>query len=277
MTKPIQPESVEPCPFCGSEDCAAEGIISWAVDCRECLARGPFADTEAEAITAWNTRIASTTPTDEADFQSGVDLWMDACFGEPIKSDQLERADRFTEEALELVQTMPGFTAERAHALVDYVFGRPVGERGQEVGGVMVCLAALCNTVGLSVNAEADRELARIWTKVEAIRAKQKAKPTGSALPIALSTPTDATAVEDEREWRPIETFAEPTALSSGCGVLVADEDGTVGEAYFRNFDDSDNGWWWANTSWGDYPEPTRPAPTHWQPLPMPPRTPREG
>lgn len=118
------------------------------------------------------------------DFQNGVDRWMDACFGEPIKSDHLERADRLTEEALELVQTVPGFTADRAHALVDYVFGRPVGERGQEVGGTIVCLAALCNTFGLSIQAEADRELARIWTKVEQIRAKQAAKPTGSALPI---------------------------------------------------------------------------------------------
>ena len=118
-------------------------------------------------------------------FQQGVDGWMDACFGEPIKSDHLERADRLTEEALELVQTVPGFTADRAHALVDYVFGRPVGERGQEVGGTIVCLAALCNTFGLSIADEADRELARIWTKVDAIRAKQAAKPTGSALPIA--------------------------------------------------------------------------------------------
>lgn len=120
-------------------------------------------------------------------FQDGVDDWMDACFGEPIKSDSLERADRLTEEALELVQTVPGFTAERAHALVDYVFNRPVGERGQEVGGTMVCLAALCNTFGLSMDDEADRELSRIWTKVEQIRAKQAAKPTGSALPMKVS------------------------------------------------------------------------------------------
>lgn len=122
-------------------------------------------------------------PDDIAAFQSGVGDWMLACFGEVIAADLLERADRFIEEALELAQTMPGFTAERAHALVDYVFSRPVGERHQEVGGVMVTLAALCNPVGLSINEEARRELARIWTKVEAIRAKQAAKPTGSALP----------------------------------------------------------------------------------------------
>lgn len=84
----------------------------------------------------------------------------------------------------------------------------------------------------------------------------------------ALATPQQAEAVEALREWRPIETFAEPTTLSSGNGVLVADKDGTVGEAYFRYFADEDDGWWWSNTSWGDYPEPDRPNPTHWMPLP---------
>lgn len=73
-------------------------------------------------------------------------------------------------------------------------------------------------------------------------------------------------------DWQPIETFAEPTALSSGSGVLVASEDGPVGEAYYRNFGDDDDGWWWANTSWGDYPTPDRPNPTHWMPLPEAPK-----
>jgi hypothetical protein len=49
--------------------------------------------------------------TEAAWLQPEVDAWMDACFGNAIKSDQLERADRFTEEALELAQTMPGFWA----------------------------------------------------------------------------------------------------------------------------------------------------------------------
>src|SRR5690349_19894606 len=51
-------------------------------------------------------------------FQNRVDTWMDACFGDTIKADRLERCDRFIEEALELVQTEPTFTADRAHALV---------------------------------------------------------------------------------------------------------------------------------------------------------------
>lgn len=110
-----------------------------------------------------------------------------ACFGPEVSDDKLERADRFTEEALELAQTIPGFTADRAHALVDYVFARPVGQRGQEVGGTMVTMAALCNTFGVGIVEEAERELARVWTKIDDIRAKQAAKPTGSALPVAVA------------------------------------------------------------------------------------------
>lgn len=120
-------------------------------------------------------------------FQARVDEWMDACFGQEIKNDLVERADRFVEESLELTQTVDGFTKERAHALVEYVFGRPVGERPQEVGGVKVTLAALCNAGDVDIEDAAETELSRISQPemIEKIRAKQAAKPTGSALPIA--------------------------------------------------------------------------------------------
>lgn len=124
-------------------------------------------------------------------FQDRVNDWMLVCFGPEISEDRLERGDRFIEEALELAQTVPDFTAARAHALVSYVFGRDVGERHQEVGGVMVTLAALCNTFGVNITEAAERELARVWTKVDAIRAKQAVKPTGSALPIACAPAED--------------------------------------------------------------------------------------
>lgn len=191
-------QALEPCP--AGHDCAKldydDEFETFFVRCEEpdCSWQA-WGDTEAEAITAWNTRTAHSGEGrcngagEDRSFQVRVHEWMLECFGPEIEADRQERADRFIEEALELAQTMPGFNAGRAHALVDYVFGRPVGERHQEVGGVMVTLAALCNTVGLRIDEEAERELARVWTKVEAIRAKQAAKPTGSALPVALSTP----------------------------------------------------------------------------------------
>jgi hypothetical protein len=116
-------------------------------------------------------------------FQLRVAEWMVQCFTPQIIADKLERADRFIEEALELVQAT-GYSADRAHALVDYTFNRQPGEPFQEVGGVMVTLAALCNPHGLDMDAAAEAELARIWTKIETIRAKQATKPVGSALPV---------------------------------------------------------------------------------------------
>jgi len=118
----------------------------------------------------------------EAAYQQRVHKWMIECFGDAITEDKLERAYRFVEEALELGQAI-GCSADFAHRLVDYVYGRPTGEAGQEVGGVMVCLAALCSTVDLDMTEEAERELARVWTKIEKIRAKHAAKELRSPLP----------------------------------------------------------------------------------------------
>ncbi|MCK5020064.1 MAG: hypothetical protein KAS32_23625 [Candidatus Peribacteraceae bacterium] len=98
-----------------------------------------------------------------------------------IAGDKEERNHRFLEEALELVQSCD-CTRQEAHQLVDYVYGRPVGEKTQEVGGVMVTLAALCLAQELNMHEAGETELNRIWTKVEQIRAKQATKPKHSPL-----------------------------------------------------------------------------------------------
>lgn len=118
-------------------------------------------------------------------FQARVAPWMQECFGPVISADKLERNDRFIEESLELAQSL-GYSADRAHALVDYVFERAIGEPAQEVGGVMVTLAALCLAADLDMHDAGEVELVRINRPeiIAKIRAKQAAKPTGSALPI---------------------------------------------------------------------------------------------
>lgn len=117
-------------------------------------------------------------------FQSRVHQWLLKCFGGVIANDTTERNHRFLEEALELVQAC-GCSAEEAHKLVDYVFGRPLGEKTQETGGVMVTLAALCVANGLDLDHAAETELARILQPdvLERIREKQKRKPAMSPLP----------------------------------------------------------------------------------------------
>ncbi|MCZ8104029.1 MAG: hypothetical protein O9972_39810 [Burkholderiales bacterium] len=115
-------------------------------------------------------------------FQARVKPWLDACFGAEIAIDKVERNYRFLEEALELVQAT-GLNRDEAHRLVDYVFNREPGDPRQEAGGVMTTLAALCLAHHLDMHECGEIELARVWTKVDQIREKQKNKPRHSPLP----------------------------------------------------------------------------------------------
>lgn len=115
-------------------------------------------------------------------YQKRVRHWIDACFGnDPV--DVAERNFRFLEEALELAQSS-GATADEARTLIDYVFGRPVGDVRQEVGGVEVTLAALCSAQGIDLDEAREAELTRVWSKVEQIRAKHESKPKGVRSPL---------------------------------------------------------------------------------------------
>ncbi len=115
-------------------------------------------------------------------YQRRVEDWLEACFPPSVRSDRSERTHRFLEEALELAQAN-GCSRTDAIALVDYVFGRPMGQPDQEVGGVMVTLASLCSASQINMDEAGARELERNWDRIEAIRAKQQAKPHGSPLP----------------------------------------------------------------------------------------------
>jgi hypothetical protein len=116
------------------------------------------------------------------DFQLRVRAWTVACFGVSITEDKIERNHRFLEEALELVQALD-CSREEAHQLVDYVFDRPAGKPMQELGGVMVTVAALANANQLDLDASSETELDRCWINLDRIRAKQAAKPKQGPLP----------------------------------------------------------------------------------------------
>jgi hypothetical protein len=116
-------------------------------------------------------------------FQARVSPWMLSCFGLVIASDHTERNHRFFEEAAELVQA-GGMTRSECHQLVDYTFNRPVGEASQEVGGVMVTLAAWCLANGINMHDAGEIELERILRPeiMAKIRLKQQLKPKHSPL-----------------------------------------------------------------------------------------------
>lgn len=106
------------------------------------------------------------------------------CFGQAIAEDRSERNHRFLEEALELAQSC-GATKAEALLLVDYVYDRPVGDPAQEVGGVLLTLAALCNARRIYMDVAGDTEINRVDTPdmIARIRQKQATKPASSPLP----------------------------------------------------------------------------------------------
>lgn len=121
-------------------------------------------------------RASEVFPEERDRRQAAVHRWAIQTFGQACAGNPQERIRRFLEEALELAQAV-GMGAGEAHAMVDYVFARPVGEVHQEVGGVSVSLLALCENLGLSAHAEEVREVTRVLAlDPVALRAKQQAK-----------------------------------------------------------------------------------------------------
>lgn len=139
---------------------------------------------EAAGFSSWAEVLVEVDKLRGDHFQAKVYRWMRETFSEEICKDITERNHRFLEEALELVQAT-GCGADEAHKLVDYVYGRPVGETQQEIGGVMVTLAALCGALGIKMQKCGDHEIERVMDPeiMQRIREKQKTKPKFSPLP----------------------------------------------------------------------------------------------
>lgn len=109
------------------------------------------------------------------DHQEIVRKWLVECFGEEVARNKAERAFRFMEEALELVQAI-GLSRDDVFRCVAYTFGRPPGEMAEEVGGVAFTLAALCHASGLNAKECFENEIARNFERKEAIIEKWKSK-----------------------------------------------------------------------------------------------------
>lgn len=96
--------------------------------------------------------------------------------------------------------------------------------------------------------------------------------PWESWIPDARAVLAVARPLIEAEGWQPIETFMPGRPGDPPSRVLVVCN-GVVGEAHYRANDDSDDGWWWAGESPGDYYAEQLPhgSITHWRPLPAPP------
>lgn len=116
------------------------------------------------------------------EFQREVYRWVKECMGRTTAMDKWERSARFLEEALELVQAS-GMAKEDVLRLVDYTYGREPGEVKEEVGQVIVTLAALCTAHSVNLDNSAESEINRVWMRIHKIREKHRGKPRNSPLP----------------------------------------------------------------------------------------------
>ena len=111
------------------------------------------------------------------DFQiPRVKRWLEKAF-EGRNCDIEERALRLQEEVIELGQA-EGITLYQSLGLVYQVYGKPVGDPVQEVGGVLSTLAAYLAITEDDANAIFEDELARIESPgmIEKIRKKHDEK-----------------------------------------------------------------------------------------------------
>lgn len=109
-------------------------------------------------------------------FQKRTAAWVTGTFGQSHQDDMRERCDRVIEEVLELMQSLD-YPAEAVESALRYVYGRGKGEAQQEVGGVMVTMAALCDAAKIDMYASGEIELNRVETVPHLVRAKQERKP----------------------------------------------------------------------------------------------------
>jgi hypothetical protein len=112
-------------------------------------------------IHRWETRLRNLLAQQIPTNQSRIAAWVREVFDEATATNVPERALRLAEEALELAQAC-GVEAAALHRLVDYVFGRPVGEPAQEIAGTMVTLYSTAHALGVNADAAFEAELVRI-------------------------------------------------------------------------------------------------------------------
>lgn len=108
--------------------------------------------------------------------QKRIAQWITACLGEECWDDMDDRTIRFLEEAVELAQAL-GISEAAAHRVVNYVYDREIGEPPQEIAGAFLTLANVATCHNFDMTELAEKELARVWTKIDKVRAKQAGKP----------------------------------------------------------------------------------------------------
>jgi NTP pyrophosphatase (non-canonical NTP hydrolase) len=96
--------------------------------------------------------------------QAETHAWCVAAFGDHDARSIPQRGLRLVEEAIEVAQAC-GCDPALLHRLIDHVYAKPVGELGQELGGLGVTLLGLAGAAGISADEAERQEVARVRAK----------------------------------------------------------------------------------------------------------------
>lgn len=133
------------------------------------------------------TTVSPIDPDDRADKpdrdirQVVVSRWAAQAFGVEQATSLPQRGIRLLEEAVEAAQAA-GVDRGTARTVLEFVFDRPPGQLGQELGGVGVTVLALAQAAGLSAEAEEEREVERVLSKPVAEFAQRNAAKNAAGL-----------------------------------------------------------------------------------------------
>ena len=120
--------------------------------------------------------------------QRTVADWAEQAFGREQATSLPQRGLRLLEEAVETFQACGGDEA-MAHKLVAFVFARPAGTVGQELGGVAVTTLALAAAAGLSADEEECREIRRVQSKPVAEFTERNASKNAAGFQVSADAP----------------------------------------------------------------------------------------
>lgn len=90
--------------------------------------------------------------------------WGVRCFGLDHMTNVRIRSLRTTEEVIELGQAL-GVPKDIVHKLVSVVYSKPAGDVRQEIGGSLVTLMCLCESIGVDPEQAFSIEIRRCLSK----------------------------------------------------------------------------------------------------------------
>lgn len=114
------------------------------------------------------------------------------CFGLSNTYNKRERAFRYAEESMELLQAA-GLTESEVACILRHVYGKPAGSLRKELANAQLTLLALGTSYGIHVQDEAERDLDWAKENMNFIQKKYLEKPDeiiGDKLGILLKVAT---------------------------------------------------------------------------------------